>query len=69
MGRHKSIAKVDEHVQIDKRWNGMLSDIQRAIDATRVRLSDLEQSALIVREKITSGEPFPEVEPNIAAPQ
>ena len=42
-------------------WQTMLVDVDSEIDKTRGRLRDLEQSSRIIREKIATGEPFPEL--------
>jgi hypothetical protein len=50
-----------KNTQCESRRVGvMLSDVEGEIGMTKRRLADLEQSEKILKQKILTGEPFPE---------
>jgi len=59
MSRRVSIASIDQRVKTAKGWELILADVRSEIKKTREKLTELEQSALIIQEKITAGDSFP----------
>ena len=58
MSRRAVNRKVDASPK-NSGWHQMLADVEREITTARTRVTQLEASAIIIREKITVGEPFP----------
>jgi hypothetical protein len=58
MKTHRASPKLHT-VQVQVGWETMLADVETEIGNTKRKVTELEQSAKILQQKIKSGEPFP----------